>query len=256
MVYRELPLGERIERAAALGLAAIEFWSWRDKNLEEIAAVADMTGMEVAAFSANRENSLVDARQQDALEREVAASIRAAQRLRCPGLMLLSDTLLPDGRSAQANGAAPEKRANVVAALKRLAPLAAENGITLLLEPLNTRVDHGGCFLDSSAAALEILDDVSSPAVKILYDVYHMRVMGEPAAERLRECAGRGRLGHVHVAGVPGRGELDADYAAVAGSLREAGYRGYTGLEFAPKGNPEEAIRAAVKIFSQKAGGR
>ncbi len=254
MVYPKLPMGERIERAAALGLAAVEFWGWRDKNLEEIAAAADAGGMEVAAFSGNRENSLVDARQQEALVREVAASIRAALRLRCPSLMLLTDSLLPDGRSVQGDGSGAEerneKRANVVAALKRLAPMAEQNGVTLLLEPLNTRVDHAGCFLDSSAEALEILEDVGSPALKLLYDVYHMRVMGEPVAERLRQCAGR--LGHVHVAGVPGRGELDAGYEAVAGTLRELGYRGYAGLEFAPQGNPDEAIRAAAKIFSSQ----
>lgn len=255
MIYPELSLEQRIERAAALGLAAVEFWSWRDKRLDGIAAAADANGLEVAAFSANLENSLVDAGQHEALAREVSAAMRAALRLRCPNLMVLTDTLLPDGRSAQADSAPPEKkRANVVAALKRLAPMAAENGITLLLEPLNTRINHAGCFLDSSVAAQEILAEVGSPAVKLLYDVYHMRVMGEAATERLRECAPI--LGHVHVAGVPGRAELDAEYAAVAGSLRQAGYVGYAGLEFAPRGNADEAIRAAVRIFSKKANSR
>ena len=249
MVYQDRPIAERIERAAAMGLAAVEFWSWRDKRLEEIAAAAEANGLEVAAFSGNREYAPVDSRHHDDLTREVSAAIQAALRLRCPNLILLTDTLLEDGRSAQADGeAAGQKRANVVAALKRLAPIAEQNGVCLLLEPLNTKVDHRGCYLNSSAAAMEILAEVNSPAVKLLYDVYHMRMMGEAAPQRLRECAAR--LGHVHVAGAPGRGGLDEEYAAVAESLRQSGYHEYVGLEFAPEGNTDEAIRSALKTFS------
>jgi hydroxypyruvate isomerase len=253
MVFPDRLYTERIERAAALGVAAVEFWSWRDKRLEEIAAAADGNGLEVAAFSANREFAPVDARQHDDLAREVAASIRAALRLRCPNLMLLTDTLAPDGKSTSVSpDGAGEKRANVVAALKRLAPLAAHNGVKLLLEPLNTRIDHAGCYLESSVTAAEILEEAGSPAVKLLYDVYHMRTMGEDAPQRLQQCSAW--LGHVHAAGVPGRGELDPEYQAVAGALQQSGYRGYVGLEFAPHGAHDEAIRAAVKMF--KSSGR
>jgi hydroxypyruvate isomerase len=251
MVYPELPWAARIERAAALGAGAVEFWDWRNKPLEEMSAAAEAGGLEIAAFSANRENAPVDARQHTALEREVAAAAEMAVRLRCRSLMLLSDALQADGSSCNAAGgvAPPEKRANLLAALRRLAPLAAGYGLTLLLEPLNTRADHPGYFLESSTAAMEILEEVGHPAVKLLYDVYHMRVMGESVAERLAACGPR--LGHVHAAGVPGRGALDPEYAGVAAALRGVGYHGYVGLEFAPAGNHDAAIRAAVELFSK-----
>ena len=96
--------------------------------------------------------------------------------------------------------------------------------------------------------ALQILEEVDHPSVKLLYDVYHMRMMGESAVENLAAC--EARLGHVHAAGVPGRGALDAGYARVAEVLAGCGYQGFVGLEFAPVGDHDEAVRAAVQLFS------
>jgi len=250
MIYRDLPWTARIERAAAAGVQAVEFWDWRNKPLEEMSAAAKAAGLEIAAFSGNREHAPVDSRQHDGLEREVAASAETAARLGCRSLMLLSDTLGPAGESRNACDGVPpqEKRANVVAALRRLAPIATRHGLTLQLEPLNTRVDHRGYFLEHSQAALEILEEVGHPAVKLLYDVYHMRTMGESATEKLAACGSR--LGHVHAAGVPGRGSLDPEYAAVAEVLEQQNYDGYVGLEFAPSGDPDDAVRAAVQLLS------
>ena len=250
MVYPDLPWTARIERAAAAGVHAVEFWDWRNKPLDEMAAATKASGLEIAAFSANREHAPVDARQHDGLEREVATSAEVAVRLGCRSLMLLSDTLGPAGQSRNAGDGmpAPQKRANIVTGIRRLAPLAEQHGLTLLLEPLNTRVDHVGYFLDHSAAALEIVEEVGHPSVKLLYDVYHMRMMGECVAESLTACGAR--LGHVHAAGVPGRGSLDPEYAAVAETLARSGYQGLVGLEFAPVGDHDEAVRAAVQLFS------
>jgi len=251
MVYPELPWAARIARAAALGVQAVEFWDWRNKPLDEMAAVAEGAGLEIAAFSANRENAPVDASQHSRLEEEVAAAADVAGRLHCRSLMLLSDTLGPAGQSRNAGDGVPpeQKRANIVTALCRLAPLAEQRGLTLMLEPLNTRLDHPGYFLDRSAPALKILEEVNHASIKLLYDVYHMRMMGESVAENLGACGTR--LGHVHAAGVPGRGALDQEYAAVAGTLDRLGYDGFVGLEFAPAGDHDEAVRAAVQLFSK-----
>lgn len=251
MVYPDLPWTTRIERAAAAGVQAVELWDWRNKPLDEMASAAAANGLEIAAFSGNREHAPVDARQHDGLEREVTASAEAAARVGCRSLMLLSDTLGPAGESRNAGDGVPpqEKRANTVAALRRLAPLAARHNLTLLLEPLNTTVDHAGYFLNRFAPALQILEEVDHTAVKLLYDVYHMRIMGERAVADLLACGTR--LGHVHAAGVPGRGALDPEYAGVADALVQSGYDGFVGLEFAPVGDHNEAVRAAVQMFSK-----
>ncbi len=251
MVFPNLPWTARIERAAAAGVQAVEFWDWRNKPLGEMRAAAAANGLEIAAFSANREHAPVDAREHNGLEREVTASAEAAVRLGCRSLMLLSDTLGPAGESRNnGDGVLPrEKRANIVAALRRLAPVAEHYGLTLLIEPLNTPVDRPGYFLDRSAPTLEILEEVDHPGVKLLYDVYHMRIMGECVAESLQSCGTR--LGHIHAAGVPGRGALDAQYAGVAETLERSGYDGFVGLEFAPVGDHDEAVRAAVQLFAK-----
>lgn len=251
MVYPDLPWTARIERAAAAGVQAVEFWDWRNKPMDEMAAAAAANGLEIAAFSGNREHAPVDARQHEGLEREVAAAAEAAARVRCRSLMLLSDSLNVNGSSRNAGDGAPaqEKHTNTVAALRRLAPIAAQYGLNLLLEPLNTKVDHPGYSLNRFAPALQILEEVDHPAVKLLYDVYHMRIMGERAVEDLVAC--KDRLGHVHAAGVPGRGALDPEYGGIADALNQSGYDGFVGLEFAPEGDHDEAVRAAVRLFSK-----
>lgn len=254
MVYPDLSWTERLEQAAELGVAAVEFWDWRNKPLTELAAAAGANGLAIAAFSANREFAPVDALQHDGLEREVSAAMAVASQVGCRALMLLSDTLDPRGHSRNSGDglSTEQKRNNLVTALRRLGPLAGRYGVTLLLEPLNTRIDHSGNFLDSSSATLEVLEEAGHPALKLLYDVYHMRTMGEDFTAAIPACASR--LGHIHAAGVPGRGALDGAYAAVAGVLNGCGYHGYVGLEFAPQGGPgetDQAVRAALKLFSQ-----
>ena len=107
---------------------------------------------------------------------------------------------------------------------------------TLLLEPLNTLVDHPGYYLDSSALAADIVRAVGSPHLKILYDVYHMQIMeGNVLATIERHVD---LIGHFHSAGVPGRGELfdcELDYRTIVGRIESLGYRGSFGLEYFPK---------------------
>ena len=72
-----------------------------------------------------------------------------------------------------------------MAALRRAAPVAADRGVTLLLENLNTRVDHPGHFLDRTPEALDIIDEVGDASVRVLFDLYHAVVMDESPAEVL-----------------------------------------------------------------------
>ncbi len=115
----------------------------------------------------------------------------------------------------------------VVAALRRAAPIANGEGVMLLLENLNTRVDHPGHYLDRTPEALDIIDEVDDPSVRLLFDLYHAVVMDESPAEVL---AGRlDRVAHVQIADVPGRHEPGSgriDWAAELGWLLGHGYRG------------------------------
>jgi hydroxypyruvate isomerase len=123
----------------------------------------------------------------------------------------------------------------IVGALRAAAPIATDGGVTLVLEPLNTALDHRGYFLSSTVEGLDIVEEVDSPAVRLLYDLYHSVMMDEQPAHVL---AGRGHLvGHVHVADAPGRHEPGTgtiDFAAQLEAIRDAGYDGAIGLEFRP----------------------
>jgi len=128
---------------------------------------------------------------------------------------------------------------------------AEDAGVTLGVEPLNTIVDHPGYYLTSSAEGFEIVDAVDSPAVKLLFDVYHQQTSEGNVTRNLTNNVEQ--VGYVHVADVPGRHEPTTgklDYENVLGALDEAGYDGYVGCEFTPRGDPLAAIENCRNMLS------
>ena len=147
------------------------------------------------------------------------------------------------------------QRAAMVAALRRAAPLAAARDVTLLLEPLNTRVDHIGTFLDSTEDGFAIVDEVGSSNVKLLFDLYHAAVMGERMQDVL--ASRLSDVGHIHIADAPGRhepGTGEIDWPASLGWLAEHGYHGRIGLEYEPLAPTNESL-AAVRRFLENTEG-
>ena len=140
--------------------------------------------------------------------------------------------------------------------LKILASRAEARGVTVCLEHLNTRDDthpmkgHPGYQGDDLDYCAEIVRRVGSPNVKLLFDVYHVQVMNGDVIRRLRQY--RDLLGHVHVAGCPGRGELDdtqeIHYPAVMKALLDVDYTGYVGQEFIPTRDPGRGLAEAVAL--------
>jgi hydroxypyruvate isomerase len=125
--------------------------------------------------------------------------------------------------------------AGIATGLKLAAPIAADAGVQLLLEPLNSVLDHKGHFLDSTPMGFEIIERVGHPSVRLLFDMYHSTMMGERPESVL---AGRGNaIGHVHVADVPGRHEPGSggiDWRRHIGAPAASGYAGTVGLEYWP----------------------
>ncbi len=142
----------------------------------------------------------------------------------------------------------------VAVCAEALAPLAEEAeqaGVGLLLEPLNTKVDHPKHQCNSTNWAAAVVDRVGTGSLKILYDVYHMQLM---EGDLLRTIdANFDRIGHFHTAGVPGRQELDChqevNWNAISEALRARGYKGFVGHEFIPREDPVHALRQAFEIF-------
>ena len=116
----------------------------------------------------------------------------------------------------------------VVQCLRRLAPIAEENGVTIVMESLNTLVDHHGYFLSRTDQAMLILEAVNSPNVKMLFDIYHQQIMEGNVIRNLGENIER--IGHIHVGDNPGRkqpGTGELNYPNIFKSIASTNYQGY-----------------------------
>lgn len=152
----------------------------------------------------------------------------------------------------------PEEGAkNTVEGLKRLAAIAEPLGIEIHLEHLNSRFEdddfrgHPGYQGDHIDYCADIIRQVGSPKVKLLFDIYHVQIMDGDIISRIREF-GSDLIGHIHTAGVPGRIEIDdrqeSNYPAIMRALVEVGYKGYVGHEFIPTRDPLEGLTEAIRV--------
>src|SRR5688572_27026876 len=177
------------------------------------------------------------------IEDECRKTLEDAVKYQVPNLILFSGNRkgLDDETGA----------ANTAEGLRRLAPDAEKAGVTLVLELLNSKVDHPDYQCDRTAWGVQVVRAVSSPRVKLLYDIYHMQIMEGDVIRTMRQNLAH--IGHLHTAGNPGRQDMDDDqelnYRGIARAIAAMKYDGYVGHEFVPKGEPIEAIRAAYALF-------
>lgn len=251
MLFMDRPFLKRMEIASRLGYSAIEFWDWRDKDLRALAQAAGRLGLIIAAMGGNRQHSLINPDARPGLMEEMERVFAIARRLNCRHVMMLSDALEADGSAAPTPPlSAEEKLDSMVVGLRALARGAEAAGIMLLVEPLNTVLDHRGCFLNSSAMGVEVVRRVGSPQVNLLYDIYHMSMMGEDVLveiERNSKC-----IAYIHVADMPGRhqpGVGTIDFRAVNDLLKRVQYEGFIGMEFSALGPDEDAVLVPWEIF-------
>ncbi len=253
MIFPELDFTARATRVREAGFTTAEFWAWEGKDLKALRRLVDQ-GLTIATFSGQRRGSLVDPEGWEVYRAEIQASIPVARSLGCDRLMLLTQEELPDGsaRPAPPHLSRVEQRTNIVAGLTALAPIAEREGMTLLLEPLNTRVDHPGYFLDSAREGFAIVEEVGRPHVRLLYDIYHMEVMERDSTRMLLRHIPL--VGHIHIADVPGRHEPGTgalDFIGILRALGEAGYMGAVGFEFAPHAGTDEALTRIATLRAQ-----
>jgi len=250
-LYPELAPEEKIAAVKAAGFESVEFWSWRDKNLPALAEACRRHGATVANFSGQRRGSLVDRDSHHLLTGELEESVAAARLLDCSTLMLLSNELDEEGNVAEEYAGIPaaEKRAALKAGLEQ-ARQQTPADILLVLEPLNTRIDHPGYFLNDIAAAVALIREIADPGIKLLCDFYHLGVMGESLEAVIDRFTPE--IGHVHVADFPGRhepGTGTADWLGLLRRLRDAGYDGNVGFEYFPLSDSDESLEAVRRFW-------
>lgn len=245
MIFRERPLLERIDSVSRCGLPAFEFWSWREKSIDGILAKKQAGGLEVAAFCVDPGHRLTLEKSKDRFISAVRETIPVMQKLGTKRMIVTVGNEIP-------RVAREKQHASIVNCLKAAALAAEEAGITIVLEPLNTLVDHGGYYLWSSAEGLEIVREVGSRNVKLLYDIYHQQIMEGNLIANIRKNIDL--IDHFHVGDVPGRqepGTGEINYLNVFKAIAKSGYDGFIGLEFRASKSGEEALKHVKELALQ-----
>lgn len=225
---------DAIRTVAELGFDAAETYNWQNLDLDRVRETCQETGVELLSMCTtefNMTDPTLRQRWLDGLE----ISTRAANRVGAKRLI----TQVGNDTGAERK----YQHDSIVAALKAAVPILESTGVTIMIEPLNTYVDHKGYYLWSSAEAFEIVREVNHPFVKVVYDIYHQQIMEGniiPSITNNLDC-----IAHLHSAGHPGRIDLqfgENDYHVIFAAVDKAGYQGACGLEYRPTMPPKESL--------------
>ncbi len=241
--YDHIPLPEFCRRAKQIGLAAIDLLQSDDWS------VALDAGLEVSLGYPSRREKFIETGFNDPanhalLIKELEIVLPRAARARVPNVIAMFGNRNPriDDSAAVAN---------CISGFSKIAPLAAELGVTICAELLNSRVDHAGYQGDHSAFGIAVMEGVNSAHVKLLYDIYHMQIMEGDVIRTIRDNIKW--LGHFHTGGVPGRHEInesqELNYRAIAMALADLRYSGYVAHEFVPtRADPFASLAEAYRL--------
>jgi hydroxypyruvate isomerase len=182
----------------------------------------------------------------DKIAEKMMADISIAAGAGAPNVVVLSGVRKrPDDAVALSDGQGLE---NAVVFLNRVKKRAEDEGVTLCLELINSKVTVPGYMCDHTVWAVEVCKLVNSPRVKILYDIYHMQVMEGDIISTIRENIQW--IAHFHAAGNPGRNEFDdtqeMNYRGICQAIVDLGYQGYLVHEYLPKKGSDP-----VKVLDQ-----
>lgn len=219
----------RVRAAAAAGFDAVEIWGTLDKDVPALAKALSDSGVTLTSVLAEpRTNFALPGTDLGPFFDGLARGVENAQVLGAPRIVLGSGVGFPGAKRAQ-------NLERLIDVFSQAVERTAGSGVKLILEAVNTRVDHPGALLDRTADAITVARGVNSASFGILYDLYHSVTEGEnPAAE----LASAGELvDYVQVADSPGRGQPGSgaiDWPASLAVLRAAGYAGPIGLEYFP----------------------
>jgi hydroxypyruvate isomerase len=139
---------------------------------------------------------------------------------------------------------------NCAAGLKRVVGHAEKKGVTIVMELLNSKVDHKDYMCDRTPWGVRLVNAVGSPRFKLLYDIYHMQIMEGDVIRTIQDH--KDAIAHYHTGGVPGRAEIDAtqelNYTAICQAILKTGYTGYLAQEFIPRRDPLTSLAEAFGI--------
>ncbi len=237
--YKNIPLDQLCAFAASIGLKGIDLLEPAEYEVPRrfglICTMAQAGGGTIPDALNRPENHA-------AIEAGFRANIPLAAKAGIPNVITFSGNRrgMSDDEGAR----------NTVLGLNRVKKIAEDNGVTICLELLNSKVNHPDYMCDHSAWGVRVMQEVNSPNVKLLYDIYHMQIMEGDLITTI--CENIAWIGHFHTGGVPGRHELDdtqeVQWDGVMRAIAEKGFKGYVAHEFVPARDPFTSLRAAADL--------
>ena len=237
--YRDIPLRDFFQQVSHLGLTAVDLLD------EEEWAVAREYGL-ACSTGYGGGGTITDGLNDPANHTEIVGnlerSLPKAARAGIPNVIAFFGN-----RRGRTDAEGIDTCAQV---LTRIAPVAERENVTVVVELLNSRVDHPDYQGDRTPFGVEVMKRVDSPRVKLLYDIYHMQIMEGDIIRTIRD--NHQYIAHYHTGGVPGRHELDhtqeLQWPAVARAILDTGFTGYFAHEFIPTRDPMTSLREAVEL--------
>jgi hydroxypyruvate isomerase len=237
--YEKIPLDELCKRGAEMGLRAIDLLEVAEWDVPRryglICSMGYAGGGDIPHAMNRTENH---AKIEEAFRKNIPLAAKAS----VPNVITFSGN--------RAGMSDDEGAKNTIAGLNRVKKIAEDNGVTICLELLNSKVDHHDYMCDHTAWGVRVMEAVNSPRVKLLYDIYHMQIMEGDLIRTIQQNIQW--LGHFHTGGVPGRHELDntqeVHWDAVMRGIAEKNYTGYVAHEFVPTRDPLTSLREAVEL--------
>ena len=242
-VFDGIKTTDAMRAVKSCGIDAVEFWGWWDKDIDGIDKARRELDMRIAAICTKFISLTEPSCRKDYLK-GLSDTIVTAKKLGCRRII---------SQVGNATGKPAADRKSVIDGLKKCAGMLNDAGMILLIEPLNTRVDHKGYFLETSDEGAAIIDAVADPNIKMLFDFYHQQITEGDITRR--SIALIDKIGHFHAAGNPGRHELDCGEINYINIFKElsAHYKGkdiYVGLEYFPQKDIAE-LRALAIWYTQ-----
>lgn len=218
-------LEDRMAAAAAAGFRKVEMFTTANRDVPSLKAALATTGCELFATVTDPRIQLVIEAQHDAFREMFAKAAAEAAELGAQRIVVPSGSAVPYMKR-------PVQLAIVAKAIASVVPVAESHGLTIMLEPVNTRVDHPGVLFGMTEDAVAVIEQIGSPRVRLLYDLYHSITEREDPAQVLPAVIQH--VEHIQIADAPGRGEPGSgqvDWPAMLRLIESVGYQGVLGLE-------------------------
>ena len=237
--YKDIPLDTLCDYAAKIGCKAIDLLGPEEYEVPGrhglVCAMAYAGGGDIP-------NALNRVENHAKIEEGFRQNIPLAARAGIPNVITFS---------GNRNGMSDEEGArNTIVGLNRVKKIAEDNGVVICIELLNSKVNHKDYMCDHTAWGVNVVQQVNSPNVRLLYDIYHMQIMEGDLVRTITDNIQW--IGHFHTGGVPGRHELDGtqevQWDGVMRGIAATGFKGYVAHEFVPTRDPLTSLREAVDL--------